>query len=163
MARGFPHEVTLLDSQGQPIVGPNGEPRFQTLLDLPASERFFAGGDNSVRGFDQDQLGAAGVLDENGVSSGGSALLIFNAELRFPLVQRLGLGGATFVDVGNVYELVNLIDLGQLRTGLGFGIRWRSPLGPLRIDFGWKATQHTFDNGQLEPRFSPYIQIGQAF
>ena len=130
---------------------------------LPASERFFAGGDNTVRGFDQDQLGAGGVLDENGVSSGGNALFVFNAELRFPLVSRLGLGAATFIDVGNVFEQARMVDFGKLRTGLGFGLRWRSPVGPLRIDLGWKATQHTFANGQVEPRFSPYIQIGQAF
>jgi outer membrane translocation and assembly module TamA len=135
----------------------------QTVPLLPASERFFAGGDNTVRGFDQDQLGAGNVLDENGVSSGGNALVVLNAELRFPLLSRIGLGGATFVDVGNVYQLVDVIELSQMRTGLGFGIRWRSPVGPLRIDLGWKTTQHTFGNGQKEPRFSPYIQIGQAF
>jgi outer membrane protein insertion porin family len=160
LATGF-SEIPKLDGSGQPVVGPDGQPVY--LRQLPASERFFAGGDNTVRGFDQDQLGAAGVLDENGVSSGGGALLIVNAELRFPVLSRIGLGGAAFVDVGNVYEKVESVDLAQLRTSLGLGIRWRSPVGPLRIDFGWKATQHTFPNGERERRFAPHIQIGQAF
>ena len=163
LVTGFSQLVPLLDASGQPILGPDGQTIYVRTTDVPTSEQFFAGGDNTVRGFDQDQLGAEGVLDANGVSSGGNALLIFNAELRFPLVQKIGLGGAAFVDVGNVFERVSDMDLAKLRTGLGFGIRWRSPVGPFRIDFGWKATQHTFGNGQLEPRFTPYISIGQAF
>jgi len=160
LATGF-SKVPKLDGSGEPVIGPDGEP--VSIVQLPASERFFAGGDNTVRGFDQDQLGASEILDENGVSSGGNALLIFNAELRFPLLQGIGLGGATFVDVGQVFEKVNQLDLGRLRTGFGFGIRWRSPVGPFRIDFGWKATRQAFANGKLEPRFTPYISIGQAF
>jgi outer membrane protein insertion porin family len=138
-------------------VTPEGE------SDLPASERFFAGGDTTVRGFAQDRLGAAEVLDRNGVSNGGNALLVCNGELRFPLLQRLGLGGAAFVDVGNVFARINDLDLARLRTGLGVGIRWRSPVGPLRVDFGWKVSPRRFENGTREPRFSPYISIGQAF
>ena len=133
------------------------------LQDLPTSERFFAGGDTTVRGFEQDRLGAPDVLDKNGVSNGGNALLIFNGELRFPLLSGLGLGGAAFVDVGNVFRRVEDLHLSGLRVGVGFGIRWRSPVGPLRVDFGWKATQRRFGNGALEPRFAPYVSIGQAF
>jgi outer membrane protein assembly factor BamA len=138
-------------------------PEGQKLQDLPASERFFAGGDTTVRGFAQDRLGSAEVLDRNGVSNGGNALVVLNAELRIPLLQRLGLGGAAFADVGNVFARVNDLDLGKLRTGLGVGIRWRSPVGPLRVDFGWKASPRTFANGTRESRFAPYVSIGQAF
>ena len=74
-----------------------------------------------------------------------------------------GLGGAAFVDIGNVYGEPTSIDLGQLRTGMGFGIRWNSPVGPLRVDLGWKLTRHRFQNGEREPGFAPYITIGQAF
>jgi outer membrane protein insertion porin family len=163
LVTGFARTIPELDPSGQPVIGPDGQPATRRSVEVPTSERFFAGGENTVRGFDQDQLGTTGVLDVNGVSSGGNALLIFNAELRFPVLQRFGLGGATFVDVGNVFKRVNDMDLGKLRTGLGFGIRWRSPVGPFRIDFGWKATQQTFVNGKPEPRFSPYVSIGQAF
>jgi outer membrane protein insertion porin family len=69
------------------------------------------------------------VLDENGVSTGGNALVILNAELRFPVLSRIGLGGATFVDIGNVYREVNQVNFSELRTGFGVGMRWRSPVG----------------------------------
>ena len=138
-------------------------PEGEKLQELPASERFFAGGDNTVRGFAQDRLGARGVLDRRGVSLGGNALLVMNGELRFPLVTKINLGGAAFVDVGNVFARVNDFDLGDLRTGAGFGLRWKSPVGPLRIDLGWKTTRRTFENGTREPRFSYHFSIGQAF
>jgi outer membrane protein assembly factor BamA len=131
--------------------------------ELPASERFFAGGDTTVRGWALDRLGSESVLDANGVSNGGNGLLIFNGELRFPFWKRKSLGGAVFIDVGNVFAKVGDIDFGQLRSGAGFGIRWRSPVGPLRMDFAWKLHPITFENGQPENHFAWYVTIGQAF
>ena len=155
LASGLPRYLPGVDDAGNPIQ--------IKVQDIPASERFFAGGDNTLRGFVQDQLGAANTLDRNGVPTGGNALLLLNTELRFPILSKLGLGGAAFVDVGNVFLRVNDISLGELRTGIGGGIRWKSPVGPLRIDLGWKVNRHTFNNGQREDRFVPYISIGQAF
>jgi outer membrane translocation and assembly module TamA len=86
-----------------------------------------------------------------------------NGELRFPLLTSINLGGAAFVDVGNVFARVNEVDLRELRTGVGFGLRWKSPVGPLRIDLGWKTSRRTFANGEREPRFSYHFSIGQAF
>ena len=163
LANGFPRTVEQVDADGNPVLDPDGNPVMVEVEDVPASERFFAGGDTTVRGFSQDQLGAADVLDRNGVSKGGKAVLILNGELRFPILSGIGLGGAAFVDIGNVYAEPTSIDLGQLRTGVGFGIRWNSPVGPLRVDLGWKVTRHTFQNGEREPGFAPYITIGQAF
>jgi outer membrane protein insertion porin family len=136
-----------------------------TLIDqeLPASERFFTGGDTTVRGWALDRLGSASVLDENGVSNGGNGLLVINVELRVPIWRRKSLGGAVFVDTGNVFAKVGDIELRQLRTGAGFGIRWRSPVGPLRMDFAWKLHPITFENGQPENPFAWYVTIGQAF
>ena len=131
--------------------------------ELPAAERFFAGGDTSVRGFALDQLGSASVLDQNGVSNGGNGLVIFNAELRFPIWRKKSLGGAVFIDTGNVFATVGDIDLGELRSGVGFGVRWKSPVGPLRLDFAWKLHPITFGNGTRENRFAWYVTIGQAF
>jgi outer membrane protein insertion porin family len=163
LVSGFARMIENLDENGRPIIGPDGSVELKRTHDVVISERFFAGGDNTVRGFEQDQLGVPEVLAANGASKGGNALVIFNGELRFPVLQKVGLGGATFVDVGNVFNRVNDLDLGRMRTGFGFGIRWRSPVGPLRIDLGWKASQHRFANGSLEPRLSPYVSIGQAF
>jgi outer membrane protein insertion porin family len=136
-----------------------------TLIDqeLPASERFFTGGDTTVRGWALDRLGSASVLDENGVSNGGNGLLIFNAELRVPIWRSKSLGGAVFIDTGNVFAKIADIHFSQLRSGAGFGIRWRSPVGPLRMDFAWKLHPITFANGQPENQFAWYVTIGQAF
>ena len=144
------------------ITWPPGDGDVSQEPAIPASERFFAGGDTTVRGFAQDKLGST-LLDRNGVSRGGNGLLIFNSELRFPLLQRFGLGGAAFLDVGNVFEGARDVSLNDLRSGAGFGIRWKSPVGPLRLDLGWKLKTIRFANGEREPRFAPYFTIGQAF
>ncbi len=163
IARGFSRIVRLLDEEGNPVLGPGGEPVLVEARDVPASERFFAGGDTTVRGFAQDRLGSPDVLDRNGVSRGGQAVVIVNGELRFPIASGLGLGGAAFVDVGNVFTRAADIALGRLRTGIGLGIRWSSPVGPLRVDLGWKVARHRFPNGEREDGFAPHITIGQAF
>jgi outer membrane protein insertion porin family len=136
-----------------------------TVIDqeIPAAERFFSGGDTSVRGFALDQLGSASVLDQNGVSNGGNGVVVFNAELRVPIWKKKSLGGVVFVDTGNVFATMGDMDLAQLRTAVGFGARWRSPVGPLRLDFAWKLHPITFDNGSRERGFAWYITIGQAF
>ena len=152
LANGFP----------QAVEEPDGS---VTTIDqeIPASERFFSGGDTSVRGFALDQLGSASVLDQNGVSNGGNGLVVFNAELRVPIWKKKSLGGVVFVDCGNVFATIYDIDLGQLRTSVGFGARWKSPVGPLRLDFAWKIHPITFGNGTRENGFAWYITIGQAF
>jgi outer membrane protein insertion porin family len=152
LANGFP----------QGVQEPDGS---VTVIDqeIPAAERFFSGGDTSVRGFALDQLGSASVLDQNGVSNGGNGLVVFNAELRIPIWKKKSLGGVVFVDTGNVFATMGDIDLGQLRTAVGFGARWKSPVGPLRLDFAWKVKPITFANGTREKGFAWYITIGQAF
>lgn len=152
LAFGFP--VSTVDANGQPV---------DIAQELPASERFFAGGDTSVRGWALDQLGSSAVIDQNGVSNGGNGLVIFNAELRFPIWRSKSFGGAVFIDTGNVFAKVSEIDLGDLRSGAGFGLRWKSPVGPLRLDFAWKLRPITYGNGTRESGFSWYITIGQAF
>jgi len=152
LANGFPQVV--VESSGQVVV---------LNQEVPASERFFSGGGTSVRGFALDQLGSAGVLDQNGVSNGGNGLIIFNAELRFPLGLVKSLGGAVFVDTGNVFATASDLNLGELRTGVGFGVRWKSPVGPLRLDLAWKLHPITFGNGSRESGFAWYVTIGQAF
>lgn len=163
LARAYARYVPDLDDRGEPVLDANRQPVLIKVEDIPASERFFAGGDNTLRGFETDRLGAPTALDRNGVSNGGNALLLWNTELRFPILPNLGLGGVVFADVGNVFLRVGDMDLGQLRTGIGTGIRWGSPVGPLRIDFGWKVRRHTFLNGEREGRFRAYFAIGQAF
>ena len=82
--------------------------------ELIPSERFFAGGASSVRGYREEDLGPRSIL---GDASGGAALLIFNEELRFPIYRWLR--GVGFVDLGNVYPTVDEISLADLQVGVG--------------------------------------------
>ncbi len=133
----------------------------ETIQELPPSERFFAGGDTTVRGFALDTLGSPQTLDVNGFPIGGNALVILNAELRVPV--RGGLGVVGFVDTGNVFAFARDIDLGEFRTAVGFGIRYKSPVGPLRIDIGFKIRPQTIVPGQRERLTALHISFGQAF
>jgi len=141
--------------------GPDGQPVETTVNDVPAARRFFAGGDATVRGFANDQLGAPDTFSSDGVAKGGNAELIFNGELRAKLLSWLGAVG--FVDVGNVWARVSDTRLGGLRPTVGFGLRVNTPLGPLRGDIGFKLDRLTFANGSREPGYAYYLGVGQSF
>jgi translocation and assembly module TamA len=96
------------------------------LTDLPPSKRFFAGGDNTVRGFGYQDLGPR---DENDEVIGGRFFAVGNVELERRIVGKWS--GAMFLDVGNAYDP----DHDRATAyGIGIGARWRSPVGPVRID-----------------------------
>jgi outer membrane protein insertion porin family len=102
--------------------------------DLPDYERFYLGGLNSLRGYDWRDVH---VLDENGDEIGGDKFVQFNVEILFPLLKKEGLVGLLFYDTGNVYNDHESIDLGDLRKTAGFGFRWYSPMGPIRLERGY--------------------------
>jgi outer membrane protein assembly complex protein YaeT len=133
----------------------------EAVKELPASERFFAGGDTTVRGFALDQLGTPAVIDKNGFPIGGNALVIFNVELRALVAG--GFGGVGFFDSGNIFARTTDIDLGQLRSAAGFGVRYRSPIGPIRVDLGFKLNRKDIVPGRREPAYAWHISLGQAF
>jgi outer membrane protein insertion porin family len=128
---------------------------------LPASERFFAGGDTTVRGWALDQLGTPATLDANGFPKGGNAVLVMNAELRVPVWGDLG--AVAFVDAGNVWARVPDFAFGDVRGAVGFGLRYRSPIGPLRVDLGFKLDRRPLPNGSDERLTALHISLGQAF
>ncbi len=101
---------------------------------LPPYDRFYIGGINSLRGFTWDQLSPK---DSAGDDIGGDKFVQFNVEYIFPLLKDIGLMGVVFYDTGNLYDNNQNIDLSNLRKSAGFGIRWYSPLGPLRIEDGF--------------------------
>ena len=135
--------------------------REQAGVQLPASERFFAGGDTTVRGFALDRLGTPEVIDADGFPVGGNGVIILNAELRVPVLRFLGVVG--FVDSGNVFKQTTDIDLGRLRATTGFGVRVQSPVGPIRVDVGFKLDRQEITPGRLEPLNAWHISLGQAF
>ncbi|MBI4208906.1 MAG: outer membrane protein assembly factor BamA [Deltaproteobacteria bacterium] len=104
---------------------------------IPREERFFLGGGTSVRGFSQDSIGPIEVDSEgNRIPLGGEAVLSYSLALRFPIWRNFG--GAFFQDGGAVWEDFDHINLEDLRFSAGMGLRYRTPVGPLRLDWGYK-------------------------
>jgi translocation and assembly module TamA len=94
---------------------------------LPPDLRFFAGGDRSVRGFDYQNIGE---VNANGLIIGGEYLAVVSGEYEYYFTEDWG--AAVFVDVGDAFR-----DKFSLNVGAGVGVRWKSPLGPIRIDVGF--------------------------
>jgi len=113
---------------------------------LPRAERFYAGGDYSLRGFSLDSV----------LPSGGNALVLGSAELRIDAGRYIA--AAVFSDVGNVFPLVSDLDLRDLRYTAGVGLRYKSALGPLRVDWGYKL-----DRRPGESAYHVHLTIGHAF
>ena len=124
------------------------------VRELPLFERYFPGGINSVRGFRILSLGPQNVV-QNSYGQfisrdpiGGSEQLIFNNEIIFPIVESLGLKGVVFFDAGNAFTVSQGIDFNQMRLAVGGGIRWLSPVGPLRIELGFPINKQVGDDTQ---------------
>jgi outer membrane protein assembly factor BamA len=121
--------------------------------EVPLSERFFAGGSNTIRGFEQNSVGPQ-FFDRTPI--GGEAMLVINNEVRHPLVSIFDIAG--FLDIGNVYEHVSDMSLGDLRKAAGLGLRIRTPWILVRLDYGFKLDRRP---GESIGRF--FFSIGQVF
>lgn len=161
LAKAFAYELPRADIDGNPVIGEDGRQVVDVVEDLPAAERFFSGGDTTVRGFALDRLGTDETLDPQGFPQGGNGVLVLNAELRAPYWKGLGLVG--FVDAGNVFRRASDIDVGALRVATGFGVRYRSPIGPVRVDLGFKVNPRVLASGSRERGSIVHISLGQAF
>jgi outer membrane protein assembly complex protein YaeT len=153
---------------------------------IPLAERIYSGGSSSIRAFPDFQAGPRDLT--TGFPLGGDALFINNIEFRFPLFGN-NLQGVLFHDAGNVYSSIkdfsfrfrqrNLQDFNYMVQDVGFGIRYRTPVGPVRVDFsfspnaprffGLKGTLQDYLNGtavstvQKINAFQFHISLGQAF
>lgn len=163
LARGFALQLAgppmpTFDENGVLVLLPGAS--VNVVQALPASERFFAGGDTTVRGFALDRLGDGPTIDPNGFPTGGNAMVVLNSELRVPVTSAVQVVG--FLDAGNVFDRVSNFSLGRIRGGAGFGIRYRSPIGPIRVDLGFKLDRRVFA-GQRESPTALHLSLGQAF
>ena len=77
------------------------------------------------------------LTDKNGDAIGGEKFVQFNFEILFPIAKNLGLIGVLFFDAGNVYGKNESINLNGLRQSAGYGFRWYSPIGPIRLENGY--------------------------
>ncbi|MBN1939656.1 MAG: BamA/TamA family outer membrane protein [Candidatus Aminicenantes bacterium] len=125
---------------------------------MPIHERFFAGGSGSFRGRPFDGLGPKDAA--SGKPVGGKAILLFNLDAQFrPFVSLPNLSLAVFYDLGNVFSHRSDVSLADLENALGFGLRYKTPLGPLRVDLGWNLNSP--DGSRRGPRL--YVTIGNVF
>ena len=121
---------------------------------LPITERFFAGGANTLRGFPLDE--ASPISLETGEPVGGNVLMLLNLEFRFPIAKRLG--GVVFSDNGNVYRRLQVIRLLNWRYNAGLGFRYETPIGPVRVDYGIKLNPRPGESfGRL------HVSLGHPF
>lgn len=127
---------------------------FGVTEDIPLPERFFNGGENTVRSFGEDELLPAGA---SGEPTGGEAATTLNLEWRRELTGNLA--GALFVDWGNVaFEYEDYLDFDGFRTGVGTGLRYLLPIGPVRLDLAFNPTAR-----EDEDEFVLHFSVGFPF
>ncbi|MFP3870763.1 MAG: outer membrane protein assembly factor BamA [Syntrophobacteria bacterium] len=102
---------------------------------LPIYDRFFLGGINSIRSFETADVSPRDP--ETGDRIGGNKMALFNAEFLFPISKERGIRGLVFFDAGNAFDDGEEIDVADFKTAVGVGVRWHSPMGPLRLEWGY--------------------------
>ena len=134
----------------------NGDPAL-----VPFSKKYFLGGATSIRGWGRYEVSP---LSESGLPVGGDSMFSFTSELRAPLVGNLG--GVLFLDGGNVWPNPWGINFRDLNYAVGPGLRYKTPIGPIRFDAGFQLRQipGLSVNGQPETRrWRIHFSVGQAF
>jgi outer membrane protein insertion porin family len=109
---------------------------------IPIYERFFAGGAYTIRGYEERKVGPIDPVSRDPL--GGDAMLIGNLEYTYPLFSFLKL--AAFYDVGNVWEKKKDFGKDGYKSGIGFGVRVKTPLGPIKLDYGFPMNKEPGDD-----------------
>ena len=129
---------------------------FSTTDKVPIYERFFAGGSSSIRGYHERKVGPIDSLTEDPI--GGEALFLGNLEYTYPLVDFIKL--ATFFDSGNVWKENKDFLSGNLKSSIGLGLRVKTPIGPVSVDYGWPLDLEPGED-EKEGRF--HFSVSRAF
>jgi outer membrane protein insertion porin family len=120
--------------------------------EVPIYERFFAGGANTIRGYKERRVGPRDPGSDDPI--GGETLAVANAELTFPIYEKV-LKGAAFYDVGNVWRRAeDWLVGGGYKHGIGLGVRVKTPLGPVKLDYGYPLVRQDGDSSTGEFYFS---------
>ena len=128
---------------------------------VPFSKKYFLGGATSLRGWGRYEVSP---LSTSGLPIGGNSIVAASSELRSRLKGRLG--AVVFLDAGNVWTDQGAIDLSRLRTSAGLGVRYQTPVGPLRFDVGYQLNPIaglSVDGAAQARRWRMHFSIGQAF
>ncbi|MCK4809832.1 MAG: outer membrane protein assembly factor BamA [Candidatus Omnitrophica bacterium] len=128
---------------------------FSNTSKVPIYERFFAGGASTIRGYQERKVGPIDSITEDPI--GGEALFIYNMEYNYPLTDFLKT--AVFFDTGNIWKERNDFLSGGLKSSVGLGLRVRTPIGPISIDYGWPLNKEPGEEDK-EGRFHFNITRG---
>ncbi|UCG34984.1 MAG: outer membrane protein assembly factor BamA [Candidatus Omnitrophota bacterium] len=130
---------------------------FSGTNEIPIYERFFAGGSSTIRGYHERKVGPIDPATEDPL--GGEAMFVGNVEYTYPLVENF-LKMATFFDTGNVWEKNNDFMSGDLKSSVGIGLRVKTPIGPVSVDYGWPLD---LEPGEEEKEGRFHFNISRGF
>jgi outer membrane protein assembly factor BamA len=125
---------------------------------VPIFERFFAGGSNTIRGYEERGVGPVDAATKDPI--GGEALFVANAEYTVPVIDFVKF--AVFFDTGNVWSRIEDFGEDGLLSGTGLGFRFKTPIGPIKLDYGYPLDEDPSDpgddrNGQF------YFSVSRGF
>ena len=123
---------------------------------VPIFERFFAGGARTIRGYDERKVGPLDPLTNDPI--GGESMLVGNIEYTVPVIQFIKV--ATFFDVGNVWPAIEDFGSGGYKLGTGLGLRVKTPIGPMNLDYGYPLTDEPGETGR-SGKF--YFSVSRGF
>ena len=170
---GYTYQQVVPELRGYVPVGPvvlAARARYGAFFgSVPPSERFFAGGSMSQRGFSEREMSPSVTGAVRGttitVPYGGAGLIDSSVEARFPIatVWKMPLGGVVFLDAGDVTERVADLSLARLNYALGLGLRLLTLIGPVRLDFGYRLDRTTDTDPEPGSKFAFHLSLGEAF